>query len=160
MLMPTSRPLSDRTPTTRSLLVAFVLALATVACSDEPDDTVSAERLDAYRAQIPDLVAEDCRRHETNVSAHGPACEAASARLHEAVGDLLATVPPTWEKQVLAIGGICRGKAYRYAQSELDRREETDLLVEGLAAAPACLEEQFELLKDVARREGVPVPGD
>ncbi|MCR9094283.1 MAG: hypothetical protein NXI30_08705 [bacterium] len=158
--MSTSRPLSDPTPTPRSLIAAFVLALAAVACSDAPDDTVSDERLAAYRAQIPDLVAEDCRRHETNVSVHGPACEAASSLFHEAVGDLLATVPPTWEKQVLAIGGICRAKAYRYAQSELDRREETDLLVEGLAAAPVCLEEQFELLKDVARREGVPVPGD
>ena len=35
-----------------------------------------------------------------------------------------------------------------------------DLLVEGLAAAPACLGEQFELLKDLARREGVEVPGE
>ena len=158
--MPTTRPRSDRAPTRPWLPVAFALSLAVAACSDAPDDTVSDERLAAYRARIPELVAEDCRRHATDVSAYGPACAAASSRFHEVVGDLLATVPPTWEKQVLAIGGICRGQAYRYAQSELDRREETDLLVEGLAAAPACLDEQFELLKDVARREGVPVPGD
>lgn len=158
--MTMSMPVPRRPPNVSWLRLVFALVLATVACSDASEDTVSAERVAAYRTRIPELAAEDCRRHDTNASAYGPACEAASSAFHEAVGDLLATVPPTWEKQVLAIGGICRGKAYRYAQSELDRREETDLLVEGLAAAPACLEEQFELLKDVARREGVPVPGD
>jgi len=140
------------------LVLAFVLV--TLACSDASEDRVSPERVAMYRARIPELVAEDCRRHGTDTSPFGPACEAASTLFHEAVGELLEDVPPTWEKQVLGIGGICRGKAYRYAQSELNRRDETDLLVEGLAAAPACLEEQFELLKDLARREGVAVPGE
>lgn len=156
--MPISLPDADRkNPTLR---VAFAVLLAALACSEADEARVAPERIAAYRERIPELVAEDCRRHGTETSPFGPACEAASSLFHEAVGDLLETVPPTWEKQVLGIGGICRGKAYRYAQSELNRREETDLLVEGLAAAPACLAEQFELLKDVARREGVPVPGD
>lgn len=153
-------PLSQLDPDRRRPWLPFVLVLASLACSEADEDRVAAERIAVYRERIPALVAEDCRRHETDASPYGPACEAASTLFHEAVGDLLETVPPTWEKQVLGIGGICRGKAYRYAQSELNRREETDLLVEGLAAAHACLAEQFELLKDVARREGVPVPGD
>ena len=141
-------------------LAGVLLSLVALACSGANDDRVSPARIAAYRAQVPDLVVEDCRRHGTDATSFASACEVASAGLHEAVGDLLETVPPTWEKQVLAIGGICRGKAYRHAESELDRRGESDLLVEGLAAAPACLAEQFELLKGVARREGVPVPGD
>lgn len=140
--------------------LVLVAVLATMSCSDTSDDRVPPERIAMYRARIPELVTEDCRRHGTDTSPFGPACEAASTLFHEAVGDLLEDVPPTWEKQVLGIGGICRGKAYRYAQSELNRRDETDLLVEGLAAGPACLEEQFALLKDVARRQGVAVPGE
>ncbi len=150
----------DRLRKTPWLCLGLCSLLPTLACSDASEDRVAPERVEAYRARIPELVAEDCRRHGADASPFGPACEAASTLFHEAVGDLLETVPPTWEKQVLGIGGICRGKAYRYAQSELDRRDEADLLVEGLAAAPACLGEQFELLKDLARREGVEVPGE
>ena len=156
------KPSPHRSPPRRRFDCVLVLALvvASAACTDARNDLVAPERVAAYRDKVASLAAEDCRRHDTNVSAFGGPCTAASIRFHEAVGDLLATVPPTWEKQVLAIGGICRGQAYRYAQSELDRRSEADLLVEGLEAAPDCLDEQFVLLKDLARREGVPVPGD
>ena len=142
--------------------IAFATAVLCfgLACSDARDSTVSPDRIRAYREKIPARVEEDCRRHATPASRFGPACVSASGRLHAAVGDLLAKVPPSWEKQILAIGGICRGRAYRHAESELDRRAESDLLVEGLETAPECLEEQFVLLKDVARREGVPLPGE
>ena len=139
--------------------VVVILSIAS-ACPESRDDQVSTERVAAYRARIPELAEDDCQRHETLATSAGPACQAASTRFHGAVADLLAWVPRTWEKQILAIAGICRGRAYRFAQSELDRPPESELLVEGLEAAPGCLREQFALLEDVALREGVPLTSE
>ena len=138
----------------------FVILSTASACPESRDDRVSPERVAAYRARIPELAEDDCQRHDTLSSSAGPACQAVSARFHGAVADLLALVPRTWEKQILAIAGICRGRAYRFAQSELDRPPESELLVEGLEAAPGCLREQFALLEDVAPREGVPLTSE
>lgn len=102
--------------------IAIAVLCVGLACSDARDSTVSPERIRVYREKIPALVEEDCRRHATHASRFGPACVSASGRLHAAVGDLLSKVPPSWEKQILAIGGICRGRAYRHAESERDRR--------------------------------------
>ena len=95
------------------------LVVTSFACSDVAEDRVSSDRVERYRAKIHELVAEDCRRHDTDSSPFAAACESASSDLHERVGELLSKVPATWEKKVLALGGICRGEAYRYAQSEL-----------------------------------------
>ena len=142
------------------MCAVFVILSIASACPESRDDQVSPERVAAYRARIPELAGDDGQRHETLASSAGPACQAASRRFHGAGADLLTWVPRTWEKQILAIAGICRGRAYRFAQSELDRRPESELLVEGLEAAPGCLREQFALLEDVARREGVPLTSE
>ena len=140
--------------------IFLLLAVLALACAESEEERVASDRVDRYREKIATLVDEDCDRHGTLESSFASDCEAASTLLHERMAEILAGAPRSWESRVLSLAGICRAEAYRYAQSEYEGRSEPDLLVEGLSQGPGCLETQFDLLKDIARREGVPVPGD
>lgn len=160
------RPLPERHPRASLLLLLVGLAAGMLACSgeaesemtDDPREVARVARMQVYREGIPDFAEQVCRKHATLETEYGPACLKAAADFLEAVAKQVERAPVTWEKQAVALGGICQREAFRFAQSEAEGRSEPDLLVVGLLKGPACLEYQYGLLKELALREGQPTP--
>ena len=146
-------------------LIGLCLVLGLASCTDDGESAEStgeeaaiAARVRLYREGIPEFAREVCDKHGTNDSEYGPACREAAVAFLEAVAVKLETSPLSWERQVIALGGICQREAFRYSQSEWQRRSEQDLLVVGLEKGPACLDRQYELLKELAKKQAAEPP--
>lgn len=141
----------------------LAVCLLALACSDtDPQDgaeaaslrAIAEARADKLRAAIPAHVAELCSTHRTDETEHAEACFRAGRLLLEAVAQRIEESPPSWEQKILSIASICTREALALAQSEAPGRSEQALLVEGLERGPDCVDRQFALLEELARKVG------